>query len=256
VPPNQLLTWLSQGNDFPKQLESFFNNQKVKDDVTVVSVPVEVAPFRDVLIELQEVRKLVEGLQKEQSAFRNDLGRISVPAGSIEKISKQIQELTRQVDSLTREHQALKNRGTAGSATAQERKPLPKGPTPVAPAPKNEASLLKNPWLWGILVIAIVATAAATRYLSYDNHSSTSVERITPRHSRTTTPPAPVASLKESSDNGTCLYTVAKGDTLQGIAGKSKITLDALIELNPGLQKKSSLRIGQTLKLCPEREQP
>ena len=58
---------------------------------------------------------------------------------------------------------------------------------------------------------------------------------------------AVASSSKGSAAVGPGEYSVAKGDTLGGIAKKSGISLKALQDLNPGVDA-TKLRIGQKLK--------
>ncbi len=58
---------------------------------------------------------------------------------------------------------------------------------------------------------------------------------------------AVASSSKGSAAAGPGEYSVAKGDTLGGIAKKSGISLKALQDLNPGVDA-TKLRIGQKLK--------
>jgi LysM repeat protein len=43
------------------------------------------------------------------------------------------------------------------------------------------------------------------------------------------------------------LYTVAKGDTIRGIASQFKLTMDELLAANPEVTNPSRIRIGQKL---------
>ncbi|HWH72363.1 MAG TPA: LysM peptidoglycan-binding domain-containing protein, partial [Candidatus Sulfotelmatobacter sp.] len=82
----------------------------------------------------------------------------------------------------------------------------------------------------------------------------TNLSAPSPALPENTTPPPPTAPSAALSQTPPALpgsgteYTVAKGDTLAGIAKKSGVSIKALTEANPGVQP-TKLKIGQKLQI-------
>jgi LysM repeat protein len=95
------------------------------------------------------------------------------------------------------------------------------------------------------LVLATLGVVAVRAALEEDNSATTTVTVTTT--SETTTTQRPATTTTPNSRRGK-FYRVQEGDTLESIASDHGTTVEALLELNPGIDP-VALNIGQRIRV-------
>jgi LysM repeat protein len=95
------------------------------------------------------------------------------------------------------------------------------------------------------LVLATLGVVAVRAALEEDNSATTTVTVTTT--SETTTTQGPTTTTTPNSRRGK-FYRVQEGDTLESIASDHGTTVEALLELNPGIDP-VALNIGQRIRV-------
>ena len=96
------------------------------------------------------------------------------------------------------------------------------------------------------LVLATLGVVAVRSALEEDNAATTTVTVTTTTPTTTTKQPA-TTTTKGSTKNAK-YYHVQQGDTLESIASDHGTTVEALLELNPGIDP-VALNIGQRIRV-------
>jgi LysM repeat protein len=96
------------------------------------------------------------------------------------------------------------------------------------------------------LVLATLGVVAVRAALEEDNSATTTVTVTTT--SETTTTKQPVTTTTGGKPRRGKIYRVQEGDTLESIASDHGTTVEALLELNPGIDP-VALNIGQRIRV-------
>jgi serine/threonine protein phosphatase PrpC len=248
LPPDRLLAACTSGT-LPAEMERTFAPEKLKDDVTLIAVDVEVPEAFDAQVEIAYLRSQLESLQKEQAQFRNDLARVAVSPSRLEKMEKNLQELS-EMEQMHRGRQE----------STRRRASEPSGPAAPSTALRTPgASWLRKWWYPAIIILlAVVAAITFAKLLSRppapEPKNGDTVRPPVSRHQLEPESPA-IAPPEMRPSEEECTYTVIRGDTLEKIAADKKIPVAQLLKWNPPMQQDSVLKVGQKLNTCGE-EQP
>ena len=226
ISPVQLLPLVSSDPEKLRSgMERIFAPERIKDDATLLMVPVHVPSAFVAQKELGEMRRLLEQIQKDQNALRKQIQDVSPSVGRISKLESSIRQISEDVQKSKK------------SVSIQ------------APVTKSWPSL---PWLIGLLCL-LVGTAAGAFFMrgtrtTKDTQPAPNMESKVESEAARTTAIAPPEIPAEQK----CTYIVQKGDTLDKIAAAQKISVSELLKLNPQQKRAISLKVGQKISLCQE----
>lgn len=97
------------------------------------------------------------------------------------------------------------------------------------------------------LVLATLGVVAVRAALEEDNSATTTVTVTTTSETTTTKQPTGTTTTSSNPRRGK-FYRVQEGDTLESIASDHGTTVEALLELNPGIDP-VALNIGQRIRV-------
>jgi LysM repeat protein len=242
--PNDLIPILNEKTgEMREEFEKIFAQEKLRDDITFVSIEITVDAPYEVEKEVANVRANIDALRKEQSEFRNDLSRLAMPSTRLERIEKNLAQVSQQIQTIQKKLEAMPKSSRVDSSASYS----------ISRSSGNRRGI----WLWITSSVALVLLAATAFFLwnraRSDSQNSSlhqpqkkQVEAQVRQQPRAFTPP----DITLPSD---CDYPVEKGDTLQKIAAKKNLDVDSILRWNPGLKRNSNLKIGQTISLCEGR---
>lgn len=233
--PDRLIQILGSGVDeLKKQTMQIFDSGRIKDDVTMMVLPVEVTPEIDMPQEMQKMQSEVDRLKSAQNAIRSDVKAQGQVQSRLQNIEGTLQEINRKIQKLSEPSEARYMTRNA----------------PVAQAGRI-------PWFPVILAFLIgILTGLVFHFLL--TQRNTTVVPAPVRTAPTRTEPARTVPDRRSdavappeiTPSTDCLYVVSKGDSLQKIATARSVSVDDLLSWNPGLTAQSPLQIGQELQTC------
>ena len=224
----KLVAHVNSPDDIRQQLDSVFAQDKLKDDATLMLVPVELDAELDLKKEFSAIHTHMEKLQKEQSELRNQLLEFGQTKTRIEKLETSLHQLSNEARRSSR----------AGHSGAHS-------------TPARSVSYVSNrkqwPISWIAVVLALLVGTAAGAFLFRDRGtpSPTITQKKEAPLPRAITPP----EIPSPED---CTYTVQKGDTLDKIASNKNVTVEQLLSWNPAQKRNAPLAIGKTLIVCKE----
>ena len=234
LPPDRLLQSIDlPAEEFRARLESIFAQDKVKDDATLIALPVHIRPGFQPEKEIISLRDQLEKLQKEQKDARNQLTEFASARARLEKIETTLTQVAQDV-------QRLSKRASASSAGRHS--------TVVASgtgiSARKKSSLM---WLIPLLTLALGTAAGAFLFRG----SKEEPERQAIRHA-SSPEPRQVVAPPEIPSMVECTYIIQKGDTLQQIATSRELTVEQLLAWNPSQKKDAPLLIGNSLTVCKD----
>ncbi len=225
--PDRILSWLNGAKLEPaRHLEAAFAPGKLKDDVTLLAVPVRVAAVFNAEKEFHALRSEVESLHQEQTRLRNDPAHAALEAklghmdATLQQIKKELHDISRRPGENPR----------------------------LAPGRSFTVARTRNisPWIVGAVLLLAGFLMSAILFLRQP------VEPIPP----VVVKPRPVARTAPPEIPGSqnCNYTVQKGDSFEKIAAGKQITVEQILKWNPKHSKETTLMPGQSLYVCEAKE--
>ena len=232
LPPNRLLQSVgAPPEEFRALLESIFSQDKVKDDATLIALPVSMRPGFHPENEMASLRAQLEKLQKEQKDTRNQLTDFAKARVRLEKMEATLTQVAQDVQRLSKR--------TSTSSTVRQSTPLSAG---TAISARKKSSLL-----WLIPLLTLVLGTAAGAFLFRGSRQKQEPQRT---HRSRTTEPRQIVAPPEIPSVAECTYVIQKGDTLQQIATSRQLTVEQLLAWNPSQKKDAPLLIGNSLTVC------
>lgn len=237
ISPDLLIPLLKSSADGMRhKFESIFAQERLRDDITFVAVDLEVPRTFDAQSEIQTMRAQVESLRKEQTEFRNDFTRMSLPNARLERIEKNLMQIANQVQSLTKKVEAI----------PKTNRPATSGYS-VSRSDSRHGLLL---WIAGSLIVALLLVVG---YLLINRPHPRILSGQTPvdrQPSRRAEPAPRSIAPPDISVPLDCNYVVERGDSLEKIAEKKNVGIDSILRWNPALKRNGALKIGEKLSLC------
>ncbi len=210
--PDRLIPLLKMpADEMRRRFETVFAQDRLKDDVTFLMLPMEVRPPFHAEKEVAAIRYDLEHLQKENT--------------HLQQMEDTLRQLAQNVQLLSKRLEASGTPGSAPVYFSQDRRPT-----------RSSRLLAAATFLFGLLV------ASGLFLLGRPERIERSAPATIPKTRRVSPPEIPASQ--------TCNYIVIKGDTLETIAAAQKITTETLLRMNPGLKKTSSLQVGQKIVVC------
>jgi serine/threonine protein phosphatase PrpC len=235
LPPDRLLQWLDfTAEEFRGRLEKLFAQDQVKDDATLLALPVRARAAYQPEKEIASIRDQLDKLAKEQKETRNLISEFGSTRVRLEKIEKTLTQVAQDV-------QRLHKRPSTPSQASRHT---------VVAAGTGVSARKKSPFLWLIPLLTLVLGTAAGAFLFRDQEERRPGPTPVPNARRME--PRNVVAPPEIPSSGECTYVIQKGDTLQQIAASRELTVEQLLSWNPSQKKDAPLLIGNSLTVCKE----
>jgi serine/threonine protein phosphatase PrpC/LysM repeat protein len=226
LPPDRLLQIIgSSAEELRKRLETTFVQDKLKDDATVLAVPVRIQQPVQIEKEFASFRLQIERLQKDQKELRQQL-MVSASAGTrLDKIESNLQKISQDLQRLSKRPESVHVSAAAGSGVSAKKRQV-------------------LPWLIAVLCLLLGTAAGSFLVKSKEKPAETN---LPPRAKikRDVAPP-------EISFTQECEYVIQKGDSLDKIALSRNVTVEQLRQWNPTHKTNEPLLIGKTFNVCRE----
>jgi hypothetical protein len=226
LPPDRLLQIIgSSAEELRKRLETTFVQDKLKDDATVLAVPVRIQKPFQIEKEFAALRLQMERLQKEQKEIRQQLLDSASGRTRLDKIESNLQKISQDLQRLSKRPESVRVSATAGSGVSAKKRHV-------------------LPWLIAVLCLLLGTAAGSFLVKSKEKPAETN---LPPRAKikRDVAPP-------DISFTQECEYVIQKGDSLDKIAVSRNITVEQLLQWNPTHKKNEPLLIGKTFNICRE----
>ena len=226
LPPDRLLQIIdSSAEDLRKVLETTFAQDKLKDDATVLAVPVRVQQPVQTEKEFASLRLQLDRLQKDQKEIRHQLLDSASARTRLDKIESNLQKISQDLQRINKKPEPVRGTAAAGSGVSVKRKQV-------------------LPWLIAVLCLLLGTAAGSFLVKSKEKPAETRLQQRQ-KIKRDVAPP-------EISFTPECEYVIQKGDSLDKIIVSRNITMEQLLQWNPSQKKNEPLQIGKTLTVCKE----
>lgn len=241
--PQRFIVLLKEGEaHLRKELERVFVQDRLKDDVTLLAVRIQLPQVFDVRFELGQLQTEIRKVQTDHKQLRTELERLSAPQQRLEKIERNLHQLSTQIQKINKSQES----GRKPLLFPDQAKALTRGQTFVPAKTKQKASI---PWLL-LVTVFLIGLIMGLSFFLWNRPSApqrpvrtSAIQNIAPANP--TAPP-------EISPAPNCTYVIEKGDTLEKVSLKKNITLDTLLQLNPSIRKTSPLKVGEKITTCRE----
>lgn len=239
--PQRFIALLKEGEtNLRKELERLFVQDRLKDDVTLLAIRIQQPQVFDVREELGLLQTEIRKVQADHKQLRTELERLSAPEQRLEKIEKNLNQLSQQLQ------RGSKSQERKSVSFPDQSKSISGGRSFL---PGKTAQKSSIPWLLLVTVFLIGLIIGLSFFLW--NRPSTQRPPVKASAIQNV-PPSNIVSPPEISAQPDCTYVIEKGDTLEKVAFRKNITLDALLQLNPSIRKTSPLRVGEKITTCRE----
>ena len=221
--------------EFRSRLETIFAQDKVKDDATLIAVPVAVRPGFQPEQQITSLRSELIKLQKEQKDTRNQLTDFASLRVRLEKIETTLTQVAQHVQRIGKKTQGTSTTGRHSTVLA---------------AGSGAKARKKSSLLWLIPLLTLVLGTVAGAFLFRGPGPKPEPDTI--RQARSPEPRHAVAPPEIPSSAAECTYVIQKGDSLQQIATSRQLTVEQLLAWNPSQKREAPLMIGNTLTVCKD----
>jgi serine/threonine protein phosphatase PrpC/LysM repeat protein len=217
--PGRMLTVFAESNDeIRNSMDSIFLPDRVKDDATLIAIPIRIPLVIPVEKELANLRNQLEQIRKDQTELRKnflDLGTVRTRLDKMESSLREVSQTAQRSD---------KRPMAAGSGVSSRKQP------PL-------------PWLIAVLCLLLGTAVGALLFQRAKPRRAENPVQTKPVPKRTVTPP-------EIPPEQDCSYTIQKGDSLEKIAASKSMSIEQLLKLNPTHKRDAALKVGQTIQVC------
>ncbi|MCI0603953.1 SpoIIE family protein phosphatase [bacterium] len=226
LPPDRLLQIIgSSAEEMRSRLETAFAQDKLKDDATVLAVPVRIQKPLQAEKEFASLRLQLDRIQKDQKEIHNQLMDSAASRARLDKIEASLQKISQDLQRFSKRPEPGRASTAAGSGVSAKRKRV-------------------LPWL--IAVFSLLLGTAAGSFLFKDHMKPAETRLQQPAKIKRVVAPPEIPSAAD------CEYVIQKGDSLDKIALSRSITMEQILQWNPLQKKNEPLQIGKTLTVCKE----
>ncbi len=230
--PDRLLRMLGMAaGEMRQQMEITFAQDKVKDDATLLVIPVRVPPSFQAEKEIVSLRLQLEKMQKENREMRSQVFDFTATRARVEKVETTLSRISQDVQRL--------NRRSTGERTL------------ATPAGSGVSSRKQQKMFWFLPLLCLLIGTAAGAFLFRGKGKRPAPKTVQQEHQRSVPVQRPVAPPEIPSATN-CNYLIQKGDSLDRIANSRNITVEQLLTWNPSMKRDSPLAAGKSLVVCKE----
>jgi serine/threonine protein phosphatase PrpC/LysM repeat protein len=217
--PNKMLKVFAESNDeIRNSMDSIFLPDRVKDDATLIAIPVRIPLVIPIEKELANLRNQLEQIQKDQTELRKNFLDLGSVRTRLDKIESSVREVSQNAQ------RSNKRQIASGSGVSSRKQP------PL-------------PWLVAVLCLLLGTAVGALLFPRAKARQAEIPASMKSVPKRAVTPP-------EIPPEQNCSYTIQKGDSLEKIAASKSISIEQLLKLNPTHKRDTALKVGQTIQVC------
>jgi serine/threonine protein phosphatase PrpC len=225
--PDQLLTLLRSTPDrLREQLEGIFQPGRIKDDATMLAVPVKVLPEFQTEKEFLQLRHQLDQIQRDQNELRKQFMEFTPSVARLNKLETSFRNLSDELQKSTNRTQNNVSHSVGGRR-------------------------MSFPWMIAILCL-LIGTAAGAFFMRNNRSSVANVQSPAPKETPQPGPKRIPIVPPEIPPEETCTYVVQKGDSLDKIASGRGLAVSELLKLNPKIKREIPLKIGENITVCKE----